>query len=224
MKKLKTKIRELKKWSKKGNNLYYIIGTFFLLSQLLVFLGNYNSQNYDVFFWFCNHTPLFFAIAFFLKKKHLIKGLINVGFLGQFAWTLDFLGKIFFDVYILSMTNYVFENPTGLWILLPIIIHIFATNVALFFTYKKRPTIHTLFYSLLYIMFLYTSTLAFTLEETNVNWVHQAELDVNLDHDYYTIFWPLITFFLVVMPTQGIQYLLYIHRKRKKKKSLTSHS
>jgi len=81
-------------WLKKDDNKFILIGFFFLFLQFFVFWGNYMLDRYDVFFWFCNHTPLFFAFAFFLKKRNVIKGLINVGFLGQFAWTLDFLGKI----------------------------------------------------------------------------------------------------------------------------------
>ncbi|MCA9460218.1 MAG: hypothetical protein KC550_06745, partial [Nanoarchaeota archaeon] len=110
-------------------------------------------DRYDVFFWFCNHTPLFFAFAFFLKKRNVIKGLINVGFLGQFAWTLDFLSKLLFDTYIFKVTQYVFESQNGLWVLLPIGIHMFSTNLALFFTYKRKPDIYTAFYSSIYIMF-----------------------------------------------------------------------
>jgi hypothetical protein len=171
------------------------------------------------FFWFCNHTPLLFAFSFFLKKKDLIKGLINVGFLGQFVWTLDFLGKIFFNYHIFNMTNYVFENPNGLWVLIPIGIHIFGTNVALFFTYKKKPNIYSAFYSLIYILFLYFGTLTYTLPERNVNWVFKIGGTINYANPIYTNAWPIIVFFLIAIPTQGIQYLLYKHYIKRKKKN-----
>ena len=206
--------RELKKWFSVKNNQYTTIGFFFLFLQLFVILGNFMTDRYDVFFWFCNHTPLFFAFAFFLKNTNVIKGLINVGFLGQFAWTLDFLGKIFFDFHIFNMTTYVFENPNGLWVLVPIGIHIFSTNLALFFTYKKKPNLLVAFYSLLYIIFLYASTITYTLVERNVNWVFQIGSTVGYAHPLYTNFWPLIVFFLIAMPTHGIQYLLYRWSKK----------
>lgn len=201
--------KAIKLWLKKENNKFILISFFFLFMQFFVFLGNYKATRYDVFFWFCNHTPLFFGFAFLLKKRNLIKGLINVGFLGQFVWTLDFLGKILFDYHIFKMTTYVFENPNGFWVLLPIFIHIFATNVALYFTYKKKPNIWTAFYSLLYIIFLYASTLTYTLAEKNVNWVFKIGGEINYVHPLYINFWPILVFFLVAMPTQGLQYLLY---------------
>lgn len=182
---------------------------FFLILQFFVFLGNYNSERYDVFFWFCNHTPLFFGLAFIFKKTDIIKGLINVGFLGQFIWTLDFFSKIFFDTHIFKMTMYVFEDPNGLWVLLPIGIHIFSTNVALYHTYKNETTSDSLLISLLYILFLYFSTILFTIEENNINWVFKIGAIINISFDYYTSLWPAMVFFLLVIPTYIIQKILY---------------
>lgn len=211
-------IKKILKWVKNEDNRFILVGFFFLFLQFFVFLSNYKTDRYDVFFWFCNHTPLFFGFAFLLKKKDVIKGLINVGFFGQFAWTLDFLGKMFFDFHIFKMTNYVFENPNGLWILVPIGIHIFATNVALYFTYKTKPSIYSAFYSLLYIMFLYAGTLTYTLVERNVNWIYKIGGEINYSHDLYTNFWLILVFFLIVIPTQGFQYLLYkLYKKNVKK-------
>ncbi|MEC8339320.1 MAG: hypothetical protein VXZ40_01735 [Nanoarchaeota archaeon] len=161
------------------------------------------------FFWFCNHTPLFFAFAFFLKKRDIIKGLINVGFLGQFAWTLDFLGKIFFDFHVFNMTAYVFSSEKGIWVLLPIGIHVFATNVALYFTRRKKPSTKTLFYSILYIIFLYGATLTYTDPLRNVNCVHAICGAVDLTFKNYTNFWPVLVFLVVVLPTQLLQFCIY---------------
>ncbi len=206
---LKKLIRDFKRWIKKDKNIYIVVGCFFLFMQFFVILGNYFSDRYDVFFWFCNHTPLFFGFAFLLKKRNIIKGLINVGFLGQFAWLMDFTGKLLFDVHIFKMTEYVFEDPNGLWVLVPIGIHIFSTNVALYFTREKKPNITTLLYSLIYIMFLYAGTLTYTLPERNVNCVVALCGALDLTPANYTNFWPILAFFLVVLPTQGIQYLVY---------------
>jgi hypothetical protein len=218
----KKELNKLKKntirWCRNKDNQFMLIGFFFLVLQFFVFLANYKADRYDVFFWFCNHTPLFFAFAFFLKKRNVIKGLINVGFLGQFAWTLDFLGKLFFDYHIFNMTNYVFENPNGLWVLVPIGIHVLATNIALVFTYKRKPNLLTAFYSLLYIIFLYAGTLTYTLPERNVNWVFKLGGTINYAHPLYTNAWPIIVFFLVAMPTQALQYFLYKWSVKKKKK------
>ncbi|MCA9497504.1 MAG: hypothetical protein KC589_11280, partial [Nanoarchaeota archaeon] len=171
-----------------------------------------------------NHTPLFFAFAFFLGKKDVIKGLINVGFLGQFFWTLDFLSKLIFNSYIFKVTNYIFEADNGMWVLVPIGIHVFATNLAFLFTYKKKPTIYTAFYSLIYIIFLYAGTLTYTLAERNVNCIMQICGATSLTFNNYTNFWPIIAFFLVAMPTQGIQYLVYKLTKKNDKTNKTKNN
>jgi hypothetical protein len=206
---------KFKKWFNSDDNHYLFIGYFFLIMQFFVFLVNYQSERYDVFFWFCNHTPLFFAFGFFLKKRNVIKGLINVGFLGQFAWTLDFLGKIFFDIHIFKMTAYVFEGERGLWVLLPLGIHILSTNLALYITRKRRPEMLTLLYSSIYMLFLYGGTLTYTLVERNVNCVHLLCGATDATFSHYTILWPILVFCIVILPTQGIQYLVYKYSTRK---------
>jgi hypothetical protein len=200
---------KFKKWFNSNDNHYLFIGYFFLVMQFFVFLGNYQAERYDVFFWFCNHTPLFFAFAFFLKKRNVIKGLINVGFLGQFAWTLDFLGRILFGEHIFKMTEYVFEGDRGLWILLPIGIHILSTNIALYVTRKRKPDIYTLLYSSIYILFLFAGTLTYTLIERNVNCIYLLCGATHLTFNYYTYLWPILVFLIVALPTQGIQYIVH---------------
>jgi hypothetical protein len=205
-----------KRWFSIENNKYFLIGLFFLFLQLFVIWGNYSAQRYDVFFWFCNHTPIIFAFAFFFRSKDLIKALINVGFIAQFLWSLDFFFKLFFNFYIFKVTRYVFEDSHGIIVLVPILIHVISTNLALYFTYKKRPNLKVLFYSLIYIMFLYATTLSYTLEERNVNCVYLLCGATNLTFSSYTYFWPVLLFFVVVFPTHGIQYLIYKHSIRKK--------
>ncbi|MFW6285681.1 MAG: hypothetical protein ACOC16_00760 [Nanoarchaeota archaeon] len=208
--------KKIKKWLKNQNNQFLLIAFFFLFMQFFIFLGNYKSGEYDVFFWLCNNIPLFFGFAFLLKKINFIKGLINIGFLGQFIWTIDFLGIFLFNYSIFNMTAYVFENQNGLWVLLPIGIHIFATNIALLFTYDKKPNKYTLFYSLIYILFLYTLTLIFTNPQSNINWIFNIGGTINYTHSLYTNSWPLIVFFVLALPTQLIQYLIYKNYQNKK--------
>ncbi len=204
----------LKKWVCIENNRYFLIGLFFLFLQLFVVWGNYTKERYDVFFWFCNHTPLIFAFAFFIRSNNLIKGLINVGFIIQFLWTIDFIFKLFFNLYIFDVTRYVFEDISGIAVLVPILIHIVSTNLALYFTYKKRPNMKGLFFSLIYIIFLYASTLLYTLEQENVNCVYLLCGANSLTFSSYTYFWPILLFFVIVVPTHGIQYLIYRHSRK----------
>ncbi|MFW5704942.1 MAG: hypothetical protein ACOCXG_03780 [Nanoarchaeota archaeon] len=203
-------------WSKVKKNQYFLLGCFFLSLQVLVFWVNFQAQRYEVFFWFCNHAPLFFSIGFFFKKFDIIKALINVGFLGQIFWTLDFVFKLFFDFYLFGITDYIFEDPNGVLVLIPILVHVAATNIALFFTYKKKPTMHVFLLSVIYVIFLYGVSLTYTLEGKNVNCVYENCIGF-LNFSFYTYFWPVLVTFLVVLPTHLLQILIYRKYSRKKK-------
>jgi hypothetical protein len=186
-----------------------IAGIFFFLVQFFIILGNWNTDNYSVFVWFCNHTPVMFGLAFIFNKTQIVKGLINAGFLAQLVWTIDFLSKILFNTHIFNLTNYIFESPITIWILLTITIHMFTTNVALIITMKEKPQKISLFYSFIYIAFLYFLTLLTTIPEDNINWVFAIDSIVFYSHILYTIFWPITVFILVILPSHFIQYTLY---------------
>lgn len=117
------------------------------------------------------------------------------------------------------MTAYVFESPNGLWVLLPIGIHMFSTNLALYFTRKKKPDIYTLILTTIYILFLFAGTLTYTLPERNVNCINLICGFTELTFSGYSNFWPLLTLFIIAIPTQGIQYLIYKFSTNKNKKS-----
>lgn len=191
------------------NQRYHIVGGFFLLLQLFVIFGNYSATQYDTFFWFCNHALLLFAFGFFSKNTDLIKGLINVGFLAQLVWSIDFLGRIFFGVHLFNITNYIFENPNSLWTLLTIIIHLFATTLALYMTRTIKPTTKTLLYSIIYLITLYITTLLFTDPQNNINWIYEIGGFIGYSSSLYTLFWPFIVIIIVILPTQALQHYIY---------------
>ncbi|MDA3855907.1 MAG: hypothetical protein PF569_06600 [Candidatus Woesearchaeota archaeon] len=219
-KKIKKNYKNLKKWMDLESNKFKVLGSFFLILEFTAILANGFSDRYDVFYWFCNHTPLIFAFAFFFRKKNVIKALINVGFIAQFLWTLDFLSKLIFNVYIFKVTRYVFEDIHGIYVLIPILIHVLSTNMAFYFTYKKKPTLKILFYSLVYLIFLYAMTLTYTDPARNINCVYEICGTTQLTFASYTYFWPIIVFFGIVIPSHGIQYLFYLYSRRKRKKNI----
>lgn len=211
---MKKNVKSGYEYLKKYN--YIIIGLFFLTLQLLVILGSYDAKRYDTFFWFCNNALFFFALGFFTKNYSLIKGLINVGFLGQLVWTIDFLGKIIFDVFIFNVTNYIFNSPSNVWTLLTITIHMFATSLALYVTRNIKPTSKTLIYSVAYMMILYIGVIIYTLPSNNVNWVFKIGGEIAYSSSMYTLFWPVIVFLIVILPTQFIQNLVYKMSRKEK--------
>lgn len=184
---------------------YFYLGLFFLFLQLVVILGSFRTDNFDIFFWFCNHTPLFFAIAFFIRSVSLIKAFINVGFLIQFLWLVDFLVALIFDIYAIGMTRYVFEDLVGFYVLVPILIHIFSTNVAFIFTFKEKTKNIVLFYSFIYLVFLFIFTFIFTSPENNINCIYEICEFEDLTFNFYTYFWIPLMFIFIIFPTFYLQ-------------------
>jgi len=61
---------------------YFWGGVFFVLLQIVAIFRNLYFD-YVYFFWFCDFVPFVLAIAFFLKKDEVIKGIINIGLFPQ---------------------------------------------------------------------------------------------------------------------------------------------
>lgn len=195
---------------------YFYLALFFLFLQFIVIAGSYNTDNFDIFYWFCNHTPLFFSIAFFIRNISLVKSLINVGFLIQFVWLIDFLIALLFSYYTLGITRYVFEDLSGLTIFIPILIHIFSTNVSLIFTFKEKTKDIVLIYSFIYLVLLYIFTLFFTSVENNINCIYEICSLEFLTPPFYTFFWIPIMFILIILPSYYLQkYLFYLYLRYK---------
>jgi len=203
-------------WIKKEKNYYALIGIFFILLQSAIFIAGTHLENYGTLFWFCNHTPLLFAIFFFIQKPEFIKAIVNIGFLFQFAWVIDFLSKIYLKVYVFGVTQYIFEEQMGWFVIVPILAHIFSTTLAFILTYKHKPNAKILFYSIFYGFILLISTILFTLPEKNINFVEHAFGMSQQTFAGYPYLWLFILFFGIILPTHGIQYVFYwMHKKRK---------
>ena len=205
-----------KSWIHK--NKYNLLGFWFLFLQALVLFENYFIYEYNIFFWFCDHAPLILAIGFFSKNKDIIKSTVNFGFLIQFIWIADFLSKAIFDKSALGITNYMFTSQLGFLILIPLIIHALSVNVAFVHTYKIKPTTKVLVYSAIYIMAIYALSLAFTPMGENVNCIHKICGLKELTFNNYTYFWPILVFIIIILPTQGLQWIIYKWHKNRRKK------
>ena len=197
-------------------NKYYIFGWIFLIIQILAILRNYYSD-YFYFFWFCDFIPAVFAVLFFLKKENWIKGIINIGLIVQWIY----LGIFFYRLYdhnlffsFLPISSVIlFYDVTS------IIIHL-STTIALIALIKIKPTLKTLLYSGICAILLFLMTLLFTSPDDGINYVYTAKNIVNFTIPYYTELWLFMLFLLVIIPTQGIQYLLYIFTRSRFRKHL----
>jgi len=211
------RISRIYNWAKREKNLYTLLGFWFLFLQVIVFIENHYVYKYNIFFWFCDHAPLLFSFAFFSKNKDFIKAMVNFGFLVQFVWVIDLVFKLFFDVHALRVIGYMFENELGFFVLVPLAIHMLSTNIAFLSTYKRKPNAKVLIYSAMYVMIIFALTITYTPIDRNVNCVHEICGLRQYTFPSYTYFWPILVFSLMVLPTHGIQYLIYKYSKRKRR-------
>ena len=190
----------------KRKNRNFIVGYFFLFLQLVIIMVNVGAP-LDIFFWFCNHAPLFFAVAFFINRSDIAKGILNIGLLGQFLWAVDlFFLLLGFEIF--GFTSYVFEKSGYLGVF-PILIHVFSTSVALLFTYDVKPEGKVLVYSGFYVAVMYVSTLVFTNESSNVNCLYSVCGIESFAFFWYIYLWPVLFFVLLVLPAHFLQYFLW---------------
>jgi len=165
-------------------------------------------------FWFCNFVPLVLVVAFIWGDEQIIKGLINIGFFPQLLGTIFLLTAIFFryDPFdFVASLSYNFLYPLSL-----LLVHLVPINLALFETYKIKPKVSSLVYSFITLLFLFFLTLFFTAPEYNINFIYGFNpLGIGMYNLWVTLFWPTITFIVLVIPTYMLQLWLYNwNRKR----------
>ena len=197
---------------------YKFYGIFFLIIHAIVIIRNY-GDNYLFFFWYCDFVPILLSIGFFIKKTNFIKALINVGFLPQILFLIDFINNMITGKSLFLLTNELF-SAGPFFIISTFVIHL-STSFALLFTYKKEPNKRALYYSALILVLIYAMTLSFTPSNGDVNFIYNSS---NGLHDfvayvpYYTELWVFLAFVLLILPTQLVQHIIY------KKFGIQSHS
>ena len=169
----------------------------------------YQQSDYRALFWYCNHAALLFGVAFLIDNIDIVKALINIGFLPQLFWVIDFFSKVLFNTYVFNVTDYVFNDTTYLSALVISFNHIFLIGVALYTTYKYKTSNKSVWYSFMYIMILFIITMLFTNPIDNANCVQYFCAYPLITGLFYRVLWPILAFSLMVLPTYYIQHLLY---------------
>jgi hypothetical protein len=196
----------------------YYWAIFFIFMQIVVVFRNY-SVNYNHFFWYCDFVPLLFAFAFFIGNNNLVKGLINFGLVPQTVFLFNFIYVIIYGGYPIGI-NEVVMRFTPFFAISTIFTHL-ATILALILTFKIKPSKKILLYSVGFIFFIYFITLIFVSPDKEINFVYSAKSllsPLNLTIPNLTLLWPILIFLLVVLPSHGVQYLVYnLYKKFRKK-------
>lgn len=205
------------KKKKRGKKVFIFLGIIFLLLQILVIFRNEND--YMNFFWFCNFAPILFGISFFFRKIQIIKSIINIALIPDIFFLIDLFSSLFFNFGIFGMVQpYLHEN--FIFAFTTIALHLTAF-LALSATYKIKPNKTTLLYSTCLVLAIYFMTLLFSPPEGYYNYIYGTKpgyISPNFPHMIITILWPLIAFIFLILPSQGIQSVIYGWHKHKNKK------
>ena len=196
---------------------YISFGILFLGLQVLAIVRNLSSD-YFSFFWYCDFTPVLFALFFFIRNNQAIKGLLNIGLLAQLGFVILFLIKLFFGV---SLFGFDTDFPLNFYyITITIVLHL-STLFVFILTYKIKPEKTSLIYSFVFLSLIYLTVIVFTspsyVSSTNYNYIYHADIFPNVPH--YTQLWTVLAFTLVVLPTYFFQIYVYeFHRKGRERK------
>jgi len=196
-------------------NYYYAY--FFLLVQIIAIIRNL-LEGYNYYFWFCDFAPILFSIAFFIKNKNLVKGLINFGLIPQIIFLIDFVYLTSTGISPLGITFHLLKF-NSFAIFSTILVHL-TTFFALLFTFRIKPNKWTLFDSIIFMLAVYVIMLTLTSPEGDVNYVYSTGnllSSFNFTIPHIVWLWPFLTFLIIILPTHGIQYLIYKFFKKHKK-------
>mgnify|MGYP000126720072 CR=1 FL=1 len=187
---------------------FFYLGIFFLIVQTLVFIRNEILNDHILFFYYCDHIALFLSIAFFIRNIPLIKALISTGLILQLIYLIDLISYYIFGVEITGTTKYLISYDIFSMIV-TLLMHLGTVFVALFYVYKEENKRISLFYALLYLIFLYTTTIIFTHPSYDMNCIFNAcGLSIS-NINFYTKYWIGIAFLLLIIPTHLFQELIY---------------
>lgn len=209
---LKTQILWIKK------NKYYVAGTFFLILQIGLLYKYLFLLDLSNLLWFCSHTPLIFAFAFFTKNTNIIKTLISIGLIPQLIWIIDYLGKIIFGIFIFGATDYMFISAPFISYIISIFEHFLSTILALIITYKIKPKKKTLLYAFIYLLAILILSLTLTTENYNYNLTRHILIGGEFTFPGYQYAWIFLAMILIVIPTYYLQLFIYKRSQKKKPK------
>lgn len=183
---------------------YVFAGVFFVLLQVVAIVSNFYFD-YMYFFWFCDFVPVILAIAFFMRKDEIVKGIVNIGLFPQMLYIASFIVRVFFGIPFLDNIEVVLMHNSFV-IFSAVFVHS-ATLIAFVFTYKVRPRGRDLGYSLLGLILIYVVVSVFTAPVDSFNYVFLLSNFFGIDA--LSIFWVPLTFLIVVIPTFWFQCLVW---------------
>jgi len=181
---------------------YFLFGMGLVILWILVLIRNYRAKDDIKFFWFCELSPILLAFGFFFGNIQLIKGIIDVGLITQFITLVSLVLVTFFGADIPPVTGNVKKGK--FYLIVSYLLHLVPVNLALIFTLQTRATPISLIYGVLVLVLIFVLSLAFTPASKNINFVQHLNT-VGFKPRYYKVYWFILAFLLIVLPTHFLQ-------------------
>lgn len=186
---------------------FFFWGWMFAGLEILAVIRNV-STHYFSFYWFCDFAPALYALCFLSRRAQAVKGLIYIGLLGQLGYIVVVVARLLLGK---TLFGFTIDFPLTPAYLTPTIIVHMATLFALMATYKVRPKKSSLVYSLFFLTMIYATVLLFAPRgpeiTENFNFIFHTSLFGG--SPLYTKLWIPLAFVVVVLPTYGLDRLIF---------------
>ena len=188
-----------------SNRWFWIL--FFLSLQVLVLVRNWVTD-YWVFYWFRDFASGLFALFFLFKTPSWIKGLLNIGLVGQILYLVSFSSAVLFHV---PLFGFLIDlNSGALNISITFLMHC-STIVAWYATRDVKPETRALEASAGILIMIYTVVMIATEPATAIDWnfnyIYTSPIASYIP--YYTTLWVILAFCVVALPSHALQCLWY---------------
>lgn len=199
-------------------NKFLVVGVFFILLQLSLFFKYLFLSRPENLVWFCSHSSLLFGFAFLYRKIHVIKALISVGLVIQLLWVVDYLGKLFFGVFVFGASDYMFMDIPRFSYVVSAVEHFFTGTLALGLTFKFKTERKVLYWAFGYLLLLLVVSVVVNTGQDNFNLTEHMIIFGEFTFPGYYFAWPFLAMLVIVLPTYYFQgFLYYLYKKYSRK-------
>lgn len=174
------------------DHLFNLVGTFFVVIQLILASTIvFDPDTRPFLFWLCNNFCFFLAIACYLKNMQLVKGISYVGLIPQLVWVTDFVASSL-GFNLTGITSYLSREGFTYANNISIVLHMCVPILILVVSFKTRPQLLSILYSLQYVCIIFGATYLFSPRQDDINCVFYAcRMDTFLPHT--PALWPVYT-------------------------------
>lgn len=196
---------------KKTRNILNFIGIFFLITGILQYVVPVSEGNYAHFIWFSGHVIILLGVGILLRNRFLVTAELCIALIPETFWSVDFLGKIFFNKYILGVTSYMFEQKFRIVTMLNLQ-HLLIVPFGLAALWHMRIDKNGWKGSLIHGLIIWILSLM-AGQIYNINCVFRSCIPYLAGLSNYMILWPLIVFAIILLSNIVLQ-IVYTENKK----------